>query len=648
MTQSCTLVRAGLLHVLALSAAALAQQPSLPACAGKYAGHSLTQHELDGLLGRHRKWLKAQQRLHAVGAATEYQRRPNLCGVDLRGLSLAGADLWEGNLQGANLSGANLSGADLRHASLQEANLSRADISNASLQFSNLASANLVGAIAHHASFAVARLGHADLEGADLRNADLGDADLSEAWVRMAQLGGADLTGAHCGRANFAGARLTGAVLNRADFEGARLSDGGEVGVPFVSAVMRGATVRGAELRGLDFTGIDLQEVDFTGSDLVGARLSATHLDTAILDKAVLRGAVMERASLKGASLRASDFTGATLRGAQLSDAQLQNAILDHANLSGASLRSASLDDARLSGARLDDADIEGARLNRADLTGALLRNVNARGVQFSDASLTNAGLDNVDMTNADLRNANVLGLSLECSPGALPRVESFAAARGLAAITFTKSPHCLVQLRAALANLGLRDEERQLTFAVEHTRWRHARSGSRSERYEALFKYVMFEATCDYGMAPGRPLRLVGLLILLCWPLYYVALVKHEAGGIWVEWAEGPGKEGGVRVERMTPAFLVPRIGEVPSGAFRASLSVVLRLICALYFSVLSAFQLGWHDVNVGTWLARIQSRDYALRPIGWVRTVSGVQSILSMYLVALWAMVYFGHPFE
>jgi len=67
-----------------------------------------------------------------------------------------------------------------------------------------------------------------------------------------------------------------------------------------------------------------------------------------------------------------------------------------------------------------------------------------------------------------------------------------------------------------------------------------------------------------------------------------------------------------------------------------------------ALYFSLLSAVHIGWRDLNVGNWIARLQSREYMLRAKGWVRTVSGIQSLTSIYLLALWVLTYFGRPFE
>lgn len=56
----------------------------------------------------------------------------------------------------------------------------------------------------------------------------------------------------------------------------------------------------------------------------------------------------------------------------------------------------------------------------------------------------------------------------------------------------------------------------------------------------------------------------------------------------------------------------------------------------------------MGWKELNVGTWMTRLQPREYTIRATGWVRTVSGIQSLMSVYLLALWVLTYFGRPFE
>ncbi len=67
-----------------------------------------------------------------------------------------------------------------------------------------------------------------------------------------------------------------------------------------------------------------------------------------------------------------------------------------------------------------------------------------------------------------------------------------------------------------------------------------------------------------------------------------------------------------------------------------------------AFYFSLLSTFHIGWRDLNVGNWIVRIQPNDYIMKADGWVKSVSGIQSLLSIYLLALWVLTQFGRPFD
>ncbi len=49
-----------------------------------------------------------------------------------------------------------------------------------------------------------------------------------------------------------------------------------------------------------------------------------------------------------------------------------------------------------------------------------------------------------------------------------------------------------------------------------------------------------------------------------------------------------------------------------------------------------------------MGSWLTRLQFTEYDLRGRGWVRFVSGAQSLVSVSLLAIWALTYFGRPFQ
>jgi hypothetical protein len=170
---------------------------------------------------------------------------------------------------------------------------------------------------------------------------------------------------------------------------------------------------------------------------------------------------------------------------------------------------------------------------------------------------------------------------------------------------------------------------------------------GDISERLDARLRWLLFEKTCEYGWFPGRPLRILGVLLLVFAILYRIALSARGAAGIWAIWLpdrvhKSEGQDTPVRV---TDGFGFSRFADTP---WERPVRQLRSLWVALYFSLLSAFHLGWRELNVGTWISRIQPREYTLRATGWVRVVAGIQSLLSVYLLALWALTYFGSPFE
>jgi hypothetical protein len=159
----------------------------------------------------------------------------------------------------------------------------------------------------------------------------------------------------------------------------------------------------------------------------------------------------------------------------------------------------------------------------------------------------------------------------------------------------------------------------------------------------ESLFNYSLFELPSGYGLAPGRALwGLLGLIPIFALP-YWIALKRaNSRSGIWMivpadRLARGRGKEKAVLIRPQTAKTRRGRLMD-EFRLFRTS----------LYFSLLSTFHIGWREFNVGSWMARMQPREYTLRATGWVRMVSGIQSLLSVYLLALWILTYFGRPFE
>lgn len=371
----------------------------------------------------------------------------------------------------------------------------------------------------------------------------------------------------------------------------------------------------------------DLARSDLKRAELAGANLSHADLSGADLTSADMARAELRYVQLAGAQLEGASLDGADLFCAQLPLAQLTNTNLQGANLSNAKLTGAQLSYAHLAHAQLIRADLDRAWLYAADLTQADLR----------DARLTNAQLDSTDMGGADMEHSDLNYASFE--PKNLPVLELVALARGLERMTYLENPGPLTRLRRQFQEGGYRAAERAITCALNRV------EAERGSLIEGQFKRIAFDLTCEYGFSPGRPLRIV-LWLWLLFACVYV-LLMHQSGpsGIYVignrTW-RGRSNTQGIQIRPRNYRVTMWRKLSLPSPQSEWR---VLRT--AMFFSLMSAFNIGFRDINFGRWLRMLTKREYDLKAVGWARTVSGAQSLLSVYLIALWVLTYFGRPF-
>ena len=337
------------------------------------------------------------------------------------------------------------------------------------------------------------------------------------------------------------------------------------------------------------------------------ANLCEANLTGIQLPKVHLREVNLSRTNLKGANL-----SGATLVVTNLSDANLEDADLSYSVLLATDLSKANLSRAKLIHAELLETNLSNAALALADLSGARLERINLKGSILFGANL-----------------AQVIFEPIE-----LPAPTSMTDAHNLWQMTFSHNPEALIRLRNTFKDLGFRQQEREVTYAIKHSTIKNAtRFGKLSlgAQVDLYFQFVMFELTTEWGMSPGRALWILFAGIPLFSIPYMFALLWPGKNGVWRIWTEK-------RVRQ-----------DLGSGApQQLKLKWWLALPVGVYFSMLSAFHIGWRDFNVGSWIQRLQASEYTLGATGWVRTVSGVQSLISVYLLAIWALTYFGRPFE
>jgi uncharacterized protein YjbI with pentapeptide repeats len=405
---------------------------------------------------------------------------------------------------------------------------------------------------------------------------------------------------------NYRGKQLTDAQLfdgRKANFCNANL----QPPVP-----LKGADLTSANLRGASFQKNDLSGTVLEGADLAQANMRMTTLEGARLNHGIgvdFTRARLQQADLSNGHFYHSDFTEAVLHKAKMADIHLENV--------------------KLNGAQLQNADLTSSRLESVDLTGSWLQ-----GTDFSKSTLVSVNFANARMEKTNVSKAVIQRGSFDGTFFEPVGADTLLIldASGLSTIKF-QDPRPIVQLRKNIKEAGLWNEERALTSALRKFELSNA---SRVEQISQ--KYLLGGLITDYGAYPWRSVKYL-ISFIPMFALFYsfaIGLSSKAAwrrSGIWAVWPEGS-------IYKEDPA----RVG----ARFFHRKFLINIVFGSLFFSLVSAFHIGWRDLNVGTWITRLQPREYSLRATGWVRFVSGVQSLLSVYLLALWLLTYFSRPFE
>jgi hypothetical protein len=234
--------------------------------------------------------------------------------------------------------------------------------------------------------------------------------------------------------------------------------------------------------------------------------------------------------------------------------------------------------------------------------------------------------------------------------------------------LTYDRSPDALFQLRKEFEDGGFREQERKITYALKRreaelawegctSRELHGENETRAILWSSdsnlancgsfVMNRVFFDWTCQYGMSPGRPLSLGVLLWFLCSGLYFAFVHTPGEAGLYrlstPNFREDPSAH--LQVERISGPAMEPSKGVRWLVQFFRGEWSLLRT--AMFFSLMSAFNIGFRDINFGRWLRLLTRQEFDIKAVGWARVVAGWQSLISVYLLALWLLTYFGRPF-
>ena len=415
------------------------------------------------------------------------------------------------------------------------------------------------------------------------------------------------------------------------------------------------------------FKDIVLEQVDFGKAVLNNARflyveIEETDFREAILNKTKfknsrlydvdLRRASLQKTSFRDANLTKVDFSRSDLRGISLHDIAFESVSFAHANLKGTKLTNldlrrtgfsrAILVNVNFRASALDESDFRIADLRGTRFVKASLRNADLRGAALSDASFYQTDIHNAKLDGADVRY-------MRYEPISVPHAQYLTGINGIVDLWFEPGAEAsLVRLRNLAGSSGYPRLERQATYAIRETKSRHMRASvDWANKIGGAADLVLFGWTVGWGLFPSRALWIMLTLIGISIS-FYAAILAFPIGsrrhGIVRVWEEGRVRQsaGEVAVARSEVAELIPR-REVTG--WRRLVHIGLW---AMYFSLLSTFHIGWRDFNLGAWLVRIQFRQYRLVGTGIVRAWAGVQSLVCVFLLALFAFTYFGRPFN
>ncbi len=137
-------------------------------------------------------------------------------------------------------------------------------------------------------------------------------------------------------------------------------------------------------------------------------------------------------------------------------------------------------------------------------------------------------------------------------------------------------------------------------------------------------------------------------VLWFLCSLLYFVCIHTPSEAGLYRVYGQSIRDDPSAqrRVERISPVSTTHSSG--PRWLFQFFRREWLLLRTSMFFSLMSAFNIGFRDINFGRWLRLLTRQEFDIKAVGWARVTAGWQSLISVYLIALWVLTYFGRPFD
>lgn len=388
----------------------------------------------------------------------------------------------------------------------------------------------------------------------------------------------------------------------------------------FIGTNLKEANLSYSSFDNADFSKANLQKTNFKQSNLQHTNFDKANLSKSNLSNTNLFKSKLNNADLSFALIKNSDLTNIQAILANFSNTNLTNSIFNNANLTSSNFTKAKAENTSFSLANMQNTD-----LTQINLTDAILANANLTQANLYKAILVSTAMNNTNLTHADLKKA-----IYRPKLGFLPNIVSLMTSQNFSTLKFNDevfgSPE-FIELRTAYKKSGIRKMDRFITTLIKRYEMRCNFKESFFGIIKGTFQYICFYLTCDFGYSPMRPLIILAILtFLFAIPYYFVGKNTRKNCGIFVKTNKNNTFKMYIHCRRKTSRLLFK----------------------SLYFSIISSFNIGTDNFRISNWIKNIQFTKYTIQAKGWVRSVSGIQTLLGIYFILLWLVTYFGNPFE
>ena len=287
----------------------------------------------------------------------------------------------------------------------------------------------------------------------------------------------------------------------------------------------------------------------------------------------------------------------------------------------------------------LRGADLSNHNLRCANFIGTVLKDASFFGADLRGAIFTHADLSNVNLSESDLRGAifhfaNLSGAIFE--PAYIPQNFKVALADNLSQLKYDESPRALYELKRSMKEAGYIQSEKQIIASLNKNQLPISSFSNDAanilKKVAFWVRYSLFGLTSDFGSNAILPLLWIYVIYIVFSVIYMFAIDEQGKTGLYYRFPRQVMKDG--LSEWIETKIVRP--------------SLYSRLEIAMAFSLRSALRLGFQAFDFGRWIRMLQHREYDIIGVGWPRTMSAVQSLLSIYLIALSILSGFGKPFD